>query len=62
MSLVRRINEPGKGCGVMLTESMMRNPLYCGKKSKLPYEGQDKYHMCEDCFRVYMLSRDVRAK
>ena len=48
MSLVRRINEPGKGCGAILNESAVKNRLYCGVKSSLSFQGQDKYHLCED--------------
>ncbi len=62
MSLVRRINEPGKGCGVILNESAVKNRLYCGMKSELLFKGQGKFHLCEDCYLLHMLSRDIQTK
>jgi hypothetical protein len=62
MSLVRRINESGKGCGVVLNESAMKNRLYCGMKSSLSFQGQDKYHLCEDCFLMFKLSQEIQTK
>ena len=62
MSLVRRINEPGKGCGVILNKSAVKNRIYCGMKSELSFKGQEKYHLCEDCYLMHMLSRDIQTK
>ena len=62
MSLVRRINEPGKGCGGILNESAVKNRIYCGMKSELSFKGQVKYHLCDDCYLLYMLSRDIQTK
>ena len=62
MSLVRRINESGKGCGAILNKSAVKNRIYCGMKSELSFKGQDKYHLCEDCYLMHMLSRDIQTK
>ena len=62
MGLVRRINESGKGCGAILNESAVKNRLYCGMKSKLPFKERDKYHLCEACWLLYVLSQDIQAK
>ena len=62
MGLVRRINEPGNGCGVVLKETAAKSRLYCGMKSELSFKGQDKYHLCEDCYLMHMLSQDSQAK
>ena len=62
MSLVRRINEPGKGCGAILNESAVKDLLYCGMKSSLSFQGQDKYHLCEDCFLMFKLSQEIQTK
>ena len=62
MSLVRRIYEPGRGCGVVLNESAVKGRLYCGVESVLDYGGRAKYHLCEDCYLMHMLSRDIQTK
>ena len=62
MSLVRRINESGNGCGAILNESAVKNRLYCGMKSKLSFKEQDKYHLCEACWLLYVLSQDIQTK
>ena len=62
MSLVRRINEPGNGCGAILNESAVKNRLYCGMKSELSFKEQGKYHLCEACWLLYVLSQDIQAK
>ena len=62
MSLVRRINESGKGCGTILNESAVKDLLYCGVKSSLSSQGQDKYHLCEDCFLMFKLSQEIQTK
>ena len=62
MSLVRRINEPGNGCGAKLNESAVKNRLYCGMKSELSFKEQDKYHLCEACWLLYVLSQDIQTK
>jgi len=62
MGLVRRINESGKGCGVILNELAVKNRLYCGMKSSLSFQGQDKYHLCEDCFLMFKLSQEIQTK
>ena len=62
MGLVRRINEPGKGCGVKLNESAAKDMLYCGMKSSLSFQGQDKYHLCEDCFLLFKMSQEIQTK
>ena len=61
MSLVRRINEPGKGCGVILNESVARNRLYCGMESSLDFKGHAKYHLCEDCYLRHVFSQDIQT-
>lgn len=62
MSLVRRINESGKGCGAILNESAVKNRLYCGMKSALTFKEQHKYHLCEDCYLLYKLSQDIQTR
>ena len=62
MSLVRRINEPGNGCGAILNESAVKDLLYCGMKSSLSFQGQDKYHLCEDCFLLFKMSQKIQTK
>jgi len=62
MGLVRRINESGKGCGAILNKSAVKDLLYCGMKSGLPFQGQDKYHLCEDCFLMFKLSQEIQTK
>ena len=62
MGLVRRINESGKGCGAILNELAVKNRLYCGMKSSLSFQGQDKYHLCEDCFLMFKLSQEIQTK
>ena len=62
MSLVRRINESGKGCGAILNELAVKKRLYCGTKSSLSFQGQDKYHLCEDCFLMFKLSQEIQTK
>ncbi len=62
MSLVRRINEPSKGCGVVLNESAVKNRLYCGMESSLDFKGQTRYHLCEDCYLRYVFSKDIQTK
>jgi hypothetical protein len=62
MGLVRRINESGKGCGAILNKSAVKNLLYCGMKSSLSFQGQDKYHLCEDCFLLFKMSQEIQTK
>ena len=62
MSLVRFTTDLGKGCGAIVNEVAVKDPLFCGMKSIHYVGGKVQYYLCEDCHLKSQYPEGIQTK
>ena len=62
MSLVRMPAKPSEGCGAIVNEAAVKDPLFCGMKSIHYVRGKVQYYLCEDCYIQSQFPDEIQNK
>ena len=62
MSLVRLTAKPSEGCGAIVNEAAVKDPLFCGMKSIHYDRGKVQYYLCEDCHLKSQYPEGIQTK
>ena len=62
MRQVRFTAEPSEGCGAIVNETAVKDPLFCGMKSIHYVGGKVQYYLCEDCHLKSQYSEGIQTK
>ena len=58
----RMLPGPVKGCGAIVNEAAVKDPLFCGMKSIHYDRGKVQYYLCEDCDIQSQFPDEIRTK